>query len=144
MRHSHSRAKIDLEPVTTAAIKKIVRGLFHRRHDYGDFDLTEVAAELEELGVSSIKQLRHLMKKHRRAILKDEREQMSRAETLYLLAEFGPQGLETHTNTSWFAIPGVIREALEKEFGWETVIALQERQSGQDPAAYEPAANPGR
>jgi hypothetical protein len=144
MRHSHSRAIIDMEPVTTAAIRNIVRGLFHRRHDYGDYDLTDVAAELEELGVSSIKQLRLLMKRHRRAILMDERGRMSRAETLYLLAEFGPQGVDAHTNTSWFAIPGLVREALEKEFGWERVIGLHERQSGQDPAAYEPAANPGR
>ena len=56
----------------------------------------------------------------------------------------GPQGVDAHTNTSWFAIPGLVRDALEKEFGWEKVIGLHERQSGQAPAAYEPAANPGR
>lgn len=33
---------------------------------------------------------------------------MSGAETLYLLAEFGPQGIDTHTNTSGFAIPGLV------------------------------------
>lgn len=137
MKQLHARARVGLEPVTTAAIEKIARGLFHRRHDYGDFDLTELLAELEGLGVSTIRQFRLLMKKHRRAILKDEREKMSRAETLYLLAEFGPQGIDVHTNTSWFALPGLVREALEKEFGWDTVRPFHECQPEQGSSGHE-------
>lgn len=68
---------------------------------------------------------------------------MSGAETLYLLAEFGPQGIDTHTNTSGFAIPGLVWVALEKEFGWERFIALQEREPGEGTAGYEPDTNPG-
>lgn len=126
MKMLHARAVKDMEEVTPAAMRKIVRSLFSRRHDYGDFDLLEVVAELHQLGISTLKQLRLLLKKHRRSILNDERRRMSRAETVYLLSQFDSRGIDSHTNTSWFAIPGLVREALEKEFGWEVVKPFHE------------------
>lgn len=128
MKSLHSRAKIDLAPLTVKGLRKIVGSLFHRRHDYGDFEPEELLDELSRLGITTVKQFRLLMKKHRRAILRDERARMSRRKMLYLLDEFGPEGLDMHTNTAWFATAGLVRQALEKEFGWEAFIALYDRQ----------------
>lgn len=116
----------DTREVTPAPLRKVVLSLFRRRHDYGDFDLSEVVAELDQLGISTLKQLRLLLKKHRRSILNEERRPMTRAETVYLLSQFDSRGIDSHTNTAWFAIPGLVREALEKEFGWEVVKPFHE------------------
>ncbi|MBN7831189.1 hypothetical protein J5H37_06590 [Stenotrophomonas maltophilia] len=140
MKSLHSRAKIDLAPLTARALRKIVGSLFHRRHDYGDFEPEELLDELARLGVTTAKQFRLLMKKHRRAILRDERARMSRRKMLYLLDEFGPEGLDMHTNTSWFATSGLVRQAIEKEFGWEAFIALYDRQPGAASGSFEKSA----
>lgn len=121
MKKLHARAVKEMGEITPDAIRKVVLSLFCRRHDYGDFDLSAVLAELAQLGISTIKQLRLLLKKHRRSILNDERSRMTHAETVHLLSWFDSRGIDSHTNTAWFAIPGVVREALEKEFGWEVV-----------------------
>lgn len=121
MKKLRARATKDMGEITPDAIRKVVLSLFRRRHDYGDFDLSSVVAELGQLGISTVKQLRLLLKKHRRAILNDERSRMTGAETVHLLSWFDPRGIDSHTNTAWFAIPGLVREALEKEFGWEVV-----------------------
>ena len=126
MKRLHARAVKEMEVVTPAGVRKMVLGLFHRRHDYGDFDLLEVVAELHKLGISTLKQLRLLLKRHRRSILRDEKRKMSRAETVHLLSQFDSRGIDSHTNTAWFAVPGVVREALEKEFGWEVVKQFHE------------------
>ncbi|QGL89035.1 hypothetical protein K7565_11150 [Stenotrophomonas maltophilia] len=126
MKRLHARAVKEMEVVTPAGVRKMVLGLFHRRHDYGDFDLLEVVAELHQLGISTLKQLRLLLKRHRRSILRDEKRKMSRAETVHLLSQFDSRGIDSHTNTAWFAVPGVVREALEKEFGWEVVKQFHE------------------
>lgn len=122
----HARAIKDMEEVTPAVMREVVLSLFRRRHDYGNFDLLEVVDELHQLGISTRKKLRLLLKKHRRSILNDERRRMTRAETLYLLSQFDSRGIDSHTNTAWFAIPGLVREALEKEFGWEVVKPFHE------------------
>lgn len=126
MNRKNARAKRESERITPHAIKKLALSLFRRNHDYGCFDLQELVHELEQLGISTVKELRLLLKKHRRSILDDERRKMSRAETLDLLSHFGVQGVDTHSNTAWFAVPGLVREALEKEFGWEAVKPFHE------------------
>lgn len=126
MKKLRARAIKDTGEVTPAAMRKVVLSLFRRRHDYGDFDLSEVVAELDQLGISTLKQLRLLLKKHRRSILNEERRRMTRAETVHLLSQFDSRGIDSHTNTAWFAIPGLVREALEKEFGWEVVKPFHE------------------
>lgn len=126
MKKVRARAIKDMEEITPVVIRKVVLSLFCRRHDYGDFDLSEVVTELGQRGISTVKQLRLLLKKHRRSILNDERSRMARAETAYLISQFGSRGIDAHTNTAWFAIPGLVREALEKEFGWEVVAPFNE------------------
>ncbi|MET4571302.1 hypothetical protein ABIA68_000129 [Stenotrophomonas rhizophila] len=126
MKRQRARAIVDASPLTPAGIRRVVLSVFPRRHDYGDFDLADLVTELAEFGIATVKPLRLLMKKHRRQILIDERVKMPRAETLYLASEYNPAGVDVHSNTSWYAVPGLVRQAMEKEFGWDAVIGIQE------------------
>lgn len=66
------------------------------------------------------------MKRHRRALLREERTKMLRAQTLDLLAGGGWHGIDVHANTSWFAIGGLVRISMEHEFGFETMLPFHE------------------
>lgn len=50
---------------------------------------------------------------------------MPRPETLYLAKEFGWGGVDVHANKSWFAIPGLVRQALELEYGEEASVYVE-------------------
>lgn len=128
MRHLKARDRRDAQELDSRAVKKIVLSLFRRRNDYGDFDLSAVIRQLRGFGIQNIKQLRLLMKRHRRSILTEERRKMPRAETLHLLETFYPDGVDAHSNTSWFAVTGLVREAMGREFGWEDIY--EESESG--------------
>lgn len=62
------------------------------------------------------------MKKHRRALLADENFRMSRAETLWLSQELGFMGLDAFAGKSWLALPGLVSQAMELEFGQEAAV----------------------
>ncbi|HBZ45947.1 MAG TPA: hypothetical protein DEO93_01200 [Stenotrophomonas sp.] len=126
MKRQRARAIVDASPLTPAGIRRVVLSVFPRRHDYGDFDLADLVTELAEFGITTVKPLRLLMKKHRKQILIDERVKMPRAEALYLASEYNPAEVDLHSNTSWYAVPGLVRQAMEKEFGWDAVIGNQE------------------
>jgi len=118
-----ARAVRDASALTPHIVRKVTLSLFRRRNDYGDFDTSAVVRELAKFGVTNAKQFRLLMKKHRRSILAEEKRKMSRAETLHLLGEFHPAGIDVHANTSWFAVTGLVREAMGREFGWDEIYS---------------------
>ncbi|MFG6109202.1 hypothetical protein [Stenotrophomonas nematodicola] len=109
--------------------------LFRRKHDYGNFDLGELMPELEAFGITTVKRFRRLLKKHRRSILDEERTKMSRVETLHLLSQFDRRGIDAHSNTSWYAIVGLVRQAMEREFGWEAMMPFHVDGGSNEPPA---------
>ena len=122
-----ARAHADQKPLTVATIRKVVLSMYHRRHDYWtDADIAELLPELSAFNITTVKQLRLLMKRHRRALLREERTKMLRAQTLDLLAGGGWHGIDVHANTSWFAIGGLVRISMEHEFGFETMLPFHE------------------
>lgn len=122
MRRLKARARKDLQRLDPPALRRVVLSLFRRRNHYGSFDLSEVINQLRGFGVENLKQLRLLMKKHRRSILVEERRKMPSAETLHLLETFYPDGVDSHSNTSWYAVTGLVRQALCREFGDDRVF----------------------
>ncbi len=117
MPHRHARSRAENVRLTPRIVRKTVLSLFRRRNDYGSEDLTEILAQLEPLGVTTAKQLRLIMKRHRRSLRQDEKRRMSNAETRWLAGEMQGLGLDTHANKSWFGIPGLVRQAMELELG---------------------------
>lgn len=127
MKRLNARARADLAPLTVDSIRKVVLSMYHRRHDYWtDADIAELPPVLAVFNITTVKQLRLLMKRHRRALLLEERTRMSRAETLYLLAESYSAGIDIHANTSCYAIGGLVRISMEHEFGFETMLPFHE------------------
>lgn len=126
MKHRKSRDRADERDLDPMIIRKMVISLFHRRNDYGDASVSELVPELRRFGVTTQKQFRLLMKKHRRALRKDEERRMQRAETLYLAKELGWKGIDVHANKSWYAVSGLVRQALELEYGEQAVVYVEE------------------
>ncbi|KLI98989.1 hypothetical protein [Luteimonas sp. FCS-9] len=116
-RHIGARSKLDAAALDAEKIVRTVRPLFHRRNDYGRHTLDELPGELRRFGVVTVKALRMLMKRHRRTLLADEKVRMGRAELRWLSQELGGEGVDTYAGTSWRAIPGLVRQAMELEFG---------------------------
>ncbi|HDS1037499.1 TPA: hypothetical protein QDZ42_000570 [Stenotrophomonas maltophilia] len=127
MKRLNARARADLAPLTVASIRKVVLSMYHRRHDYWtDADIAELPPELAAFNITTVKQLRLLMKRHRRALLQEERARMPRALTLGLLAEWNPRSIDVHANTCIFAIGALVRVSMEHEFGFETMLPFHE------------------
>ncbi len=127
MRHQGARAKAELASLDAEAIRTVVRPLFRRRNDYSEATLDELPAELRRFGILTVKDLRLLMKKHRRALLDDENVRMSRAETLWLNQEINLVGLDAFAGKSWFSFAGLVRQAMELEFGEDAVVHVSEQ-----------------
>lgn len=127
MKRLNARARADQAPLTVDSIRKVVLSMYHRRHDYWtDADIAELPPDLAAFNITTVKQLRLLMKRHRRALLQEERARMPRAQTLGLLAEYNSRGIDVHANTSFYAIGGLVRVSMELEFGFETMLPFHE------------------
>lgn len=122
MKHLKARTKVDSAALDGRSIRKISRTLFRRRNDYSLESLDELPDELRRFGITTAKAFRLLMKKHRRSLLMDENVRMKRAEVIWLSCEAGFSGIDTHAGKSWMAIPGLVRQAMELEFGEAAVV----------------------
>ena len=128
MKYSRARKTIDSTPLDAEIIRKTVRSLFRRRNDYSVETMDELPGELRRFGVITVRDLRLLMKRHRRSLLMDENVHMNRAEVLWLLCDTGSAGIDTHAGKSWYAIPGLVRQAMELEFGEDAAVHVTEQQ----------------
>lgn len=54
---------------------------------------------------------------------------MSRAEAVYLCREAGFGGIDTHSCKSWYAIPGLVRAAMELQFGEMAAVYASDAQA---------------
>jgi hypothetical protein len=80
------------------------------------------------------------MKKHRRSILDEERTKVSRVETLHVLRQFDRRGIDARSNTSWYAIVGLVRQAMEREFGCEAMLPFHVDGGSNEPPSGVPDA----
>ncbi|WP_281706001.1 hypothetical protein [Aeromonas taiwanensis] len=127
MQRKSARSVRDNESLAPQYVRKVVLSLFTKNHDYAGCTAEDLLPELADFGITTRKGFRLLMKRHPRALLVDENQRLRRAETLGLREDFGPGGVDVHRNISRFAISGLVREALEKEFGWDAVLEAAER-----------------
>lgn len=127
MRHQRARAKADLAPLDARTIGMVVRPLFRRRNDYSQATLDELPSELSRFGVLTVKDLRLLMKKHRRTLLENEKTRMRGAEVSWLGQQADSADFDAFAGKSWYALPGLVRQAMELEFGEEAAVYALER-----------------
>ena len=128
MRSYVSARKMALEqPLSANLIRSVTRSLFPKRNDYvTDLALfEEMIPELARFGILKRGQLQRLLKKHRRALLADDRSRLAPYEERLYIEMFG----EEHTRDAirrqyWFAYPAFVRNALESEFGEAAAVRV--------------------
>ena len=136
-RRSARRRKLDAV-LTAELVRTVLRGLLPKRNDY-EHDpaaFEELLPELARFGIVTRAHLQRLMKRHRRALLRDDRSRLNPAEQRLYIEMFG----EAHVRDAvrrqyWFAYPGFVRNALESEFGDAAAVRVAEPDEG--PAAFQ-------
>ena len=117
MKRFHARQKLGLTPLDADVLLSEMRKLFPKRNEYGSGSYAELAPELARFGIRNLKEFRRLMKKHRRTLLADEKFVLSQAEIDYLRSDVWLQGISSFERKTWYAYPGLVRNALELEYG---------------------------
>lgn len=111
----HTRMRL---PLTEDSLRKTMRSLFPKRHDYGDLAFHELAQELGVRGINSGAGFSRLMKKHRKSLLAIDRSRLTEWEIPFFRKEFGEEFVDDALRRQyWFAFPALVRIAMDLEFG---------------------------
>lgn len=115
-----ARQKIDRKELTPLLVHKALTAAFPKKNDYSPSE-TGYGEELSELihfGIVSVKDLRVLLQKHRKRILEIDRSPMDQVHQRMYAKEMGAAKFNDFVRRQyWFAYPGLLRLALELEFG---------------------------
>ena len=115
-----ARQQIDRKELTPLLVHKALTAAFPKKNDYSPSE-TGYAEELSELfhfGIVSVKDLRVLLKKHRKKVLEIDRSPMDQVHQRMYSKEMGAAKFNDFVRRQyWFAYPGLLRLALELEFG---------------------------
>ncbi len=123
MHRLSARARVARRPLSGAAIHTIMRGIFPRRNDYGDGSFDELVPELARFGITTTGKFHRLMTKHRKALLRIDRDRLAPWEERHFAEDFGVAFVKDAVRRQyWFAYPGLVRTAAELEFGEEAAI----------------------
>ena len=113
------RKEIDKEEFDLAYLQKIMHSLFPKRNDCSSLtDLEELVAELFHFSITTKLQVRLFLKKYRRQLLCIDKESLDPCHQRLYREELGDDVyLDAIRRQYWFCYPGLIRIALEIEFG---------------------------
>jgi hypothetical protein len=122
-RRLSARAKKMREPLTGAAIHKAMRSIFPKRNDYGDASFDELVPELARFDITTVGKFRRLMTRHRRELLRRDRDRLPLWEERLFAESFGADFVKDAVRRQyWFAYPALVRTAAELEFGEEASV----------------------
>ena len=116
----NARSELDQTELDEALVYKNLRSLFPKVNDYASSDsgYSEELNELRDFGITKNKQLRLLLKKHRKQIITIDRSPIDIYHQRMYLEEMGAEKFNNHIRKNyWFAYSGLLRIALELEFG---------------------------
>ncbi|WP_338846311.1 hypothetical protein V8J88_21445 [Massilia sp. W12] len=123
MKRISARAKLSQRLLTGAQIHKEMSRLFPKRNDYGTGSFDELVPELAKFGVCTVGKFIKLMKKHKRTLLKIDRDRLAPWEIRHFSESFGESFVKDAVRRQyWFAYPGLVRNAAELEFGEEASV----------------------
>ena len=109
------KAAVPLEPANAHAV---VRTLLPKRNDYGPGIDEELVRELAAVGVQTRGALARLIKRHRRRLLAIDRDRLAGWEQRHFVESFGAEFVRDACRRQyWFALPALVRIALELEYG---------------------------
>jgi hypothetical protein len=118
MKGLSARQLIYARQLTGEAIHRVMSRLFPKKNDYGEASFDELVPELARFGVISVGDLKRLMTRHRRALLRLDRSRLSSWERRNAIDEYGRAFVtDAIRRQYWFAYPALVRTAAEFEFG---------------------------
>ena len=115
-----AREKLDQQRLSERLIYKNLRSIFPRANDYisSESEYSDELTELFDFGIFTNKQLRLLLKKHRKAIICIDRSPIDTYHKNMYIEEMGRNQFNDHIRKNyWFAYPALLRLSLELEFG---------------------------
>ena len=99
-------------------IHRVMANTFPRRNDYGQGSFEELVPELAKFGITTLGKFQRLMTKHRKELLRIDRDRLSPAEERQYAEWLGASFVADAVRRQyWFAYPGLVRIAAELEFG---------------------------
>jgi hypothetical protein len=116
----HSRKTIDQKTLDEALVYKNLRSLLPKVNDYAksESNYTEELNELFDFNIKTNKDLRLLLKKHRKQLIMIDRSPMDTYHKNMYRQEMGSEIFNDHMRRNyWFAYPALLRIAMELEFG---------------------------
>lgn len=115
----NARRKIDDNKLDEFLVYKNLRNCLPRLNDYAvsETNYREELKELNDFGIFTNKQLRLLLKKHRKMLVEIDQSPMDGYHKAMYKAELGEDFNQMMKWNVWFAFPGLLRIALELEFG---------------------------
>ncbi len=118
MRHPSGRTRANSLPLSGVRIHKTMAGVFPKRNDYGTASFEELVPELARFGITTVGRFRRLMVRHRKALLRVDRDRLAPWEERFFAEDFGEQFVKDAVRRQyWFAYPALVRIAAEMEFG---------------------------
>lgn len=127
MKSIPARRKVSAKPLSGELIHQAMCRIFPKKNDYGTASFEELVPELARFGITTLGSFRSLMTRHRRALLRTDREPLFPAERKMFAEEYGEEFIrDTERRQYWFAYPALVRTAAEMEFG--EVAAIHEAQ----------------
>ena len=122
-RHLSARQRRNCQPLTPKLVHSIAASVFPKRNDYGVNAYDEIVDELSRFGIENRGDFIKLMKRHRRELRRIDRDPLLPWEVKFFSQEFGSAFVKDAIRRQyWFAIPAMIRNALELEFGEVAVV----------------------
>lgn len=127
--HTNKRIILDQEEFNVSHLHRMMRRLFSKKNDFATVqDLEEVAGELNRFGIITKKQLRLFLKKYRRSLIDFDKQPLDSFLQKMYREDLGDEKVrDAIRRRYWFAYPGLIRNAMEVEFGEEYEVFSNER-----------------
>ena len=99
-------------------VYEILKDIFPSQNDYYQSDYKEELAELKHFGISTELELESLLQKHLNQILEIDADPVDEQSEKVYRAEYGDAEIDENLEKGfWFSLSGLLRLALDLEFG---------------------------
>jgi hypothetical protein len=114
-----ARARKECALLTEGAVLAVLRETLQERNGYLAPNAAELLSEARQFGVTTRRKFRHLLLRHRRQLIADDREALSEAPYLnHIREDHGAAYVsEMQRKQRCFTWEALVRKALELEFG---------------------------
>jgi hypothetical protein len=119
-----------MRALTPKAVHEALKQCFPAKNDFFECNYTEELKELNDFGITSMEQMLDLLRKRADEVMSIDRSPMDAYNIKLWSEELGKEIVERRIREGyWFAYPGLLRIALELEFGkaYEEYAARRDR-----------------